>query len=313
MFKHLLILLLVLYGNSAIQAQVKHQSAVQLLSETSYEAMIDIQTGGLKQHAVFTPLGWASTITIDQGTALLEKGAPDLPKLSFSLIIPADKQTQISIESASYTDYQGVMIAPSKGNLYRTQKPSEIPYVFSGVYQKDAFYPSMQVEAQKPFILRDYRGQTFHVQSVQYNPVRKVLRVYHHIKLKVFYVDGPSENQFPQFKNPETVVREYDNIYSNLFLNYGMNKPLYSPMTQEGSMLVLCPASYLNEIEPFIRWKEMKGIQTYLVNTDTLTGGVFEPIVLSLVSSFYADKQITYLLIVGDHPNIPTRNANWAQ
>jgi len=71
MFKHLLILLLVLYGNSAIQAQVKHQSAVQLLSETSYEAMIDIQTGGLKQHSVFTPLGWASTITIDQGTALL--------------------------------------------------------------------------------------------------------------------------------------------------------------------------------------------------------------------------------------------------
>lgn len=313
MFKHILTILLVLFGNSMIQAQALKQSTIQMLSETSQEAIIDIQTGGLKQHAVFTPLGWASGISIDQGTALLEKGAPDLPKLSFSLIIPADKQTQLSVESASYTDYQGVMIAPSKGNLNRTQKPSEIPYVFSEVYQKDAFYPSMQAVAQTPFILRDYRGQTIHIQSVQYNPLRKVLRVYHHIKLKVSYVDGPSENPFPQFRNPEVVVREFDNIYTNLFLNYGMNKPLYSPMTEEGSMLVLCPASYLNEIEPFIRWKEMKGIQTFLVNTDTLTGGVFEPTVLNLVSSFYAEKQITYLLIVGDHPNIPTRNASWSQ
>jgi hypothetical protein len=158
MFKHILTILLVLFGNSMIQAQALQHSTIQMLSETRQEAIIDIQTGGLKQHAVFTPLGWASGISIDQGTALLEKGAPDLPKLSFSLIIPADKQTQISIESASYTDYQGVMIAPSKGNLNRTQKPSEIPYVFSEVYQKDAFYPSMQAVAQKPFILRDYRG-----------------------------------------------------------------------------------------------------------------------------------------------------------
>lgn len=305
------ILLLFLFLNGICRAQQHTQ--IQVLSNQPNQILLDIEVGGLKQSPVMTPLGPASTIQIEQGTALLEKGCPDLPKLAFSLQIPGDREAEVSVESASYTDYLGVMIAPGKGNLSRTQKPSDVPFTFGSVYQKNEFYPTSMVDAGKPFILRDFRGQSIQIFPVRYNPVSKVLRVYHHLKLNIQYSRSSAHNLWTSWKSPEKVVAEYDDIYRNLFLNYGLKGTRYSPVKQNGSMLVLCPASYLNAIKPYIEWKEQKGIEVLLVNTDTLTGGVFEPTVLNLVSQYYAEKQIAYLLIVGDHPNIPTRNANWNQ
>ena len=61
--------------------------------------------------------------------------------IATSLIIPDQSGTKLNVLSADYTEYFNVLIAPSKGNLLRTEDPSLIPYEFGAVYELDEFYP----------------------------------------------------------------------------------------------------------------------------------------------------------------------------
>lgn len=301
--KKITFILLLICNITVVFAQKK--TTFKLLSNTSKETIIDINIGDIKQKNIVTPYGDAVKIAIDKGTAILEKGAPDLPKLAFSIIIPNDKNSAITVIENEYVEYSNVSVAPSKGKIYRNEKPDLIPFTRNEHYSKNEFYPSKLTTLNHPFIIRDYRGQSIHVNPIQYNPITKTLRVYSHIKIKITYDGISSENVIPNEAQITTVVEEFDNIYANQFLNYKTASALYSPLNQQGSMLIVCPANYLPEIAPYNKWKQMKGIKTYLVNTDTLVGGVNENSIYELVKKYYNTNQIAYVTIVGDHANIP--------
>ena len=63
---------------------------------------------------VTTPGGTSQIVTLDKGTALLIAGAPDMEKLTTSLIIPDFAKMEINIISSNYYDLTGIDIAPSK-------------------------------------------------------------------------------------------------------------------------------------------------------------------------------------------------------
>jgi hypothetical protein len=284
----------------------QRKTTYKVLSNTSNETIIDIQMGDINQKNIATPYGDAVKISIDKGTAMLEKGYPDLPKLALSVIIPNNKKSTITIIENEFIEYKNVFVAPSKGKIYRNEHPDLIPFTMSPQYLKNEFYPTNLANLNQPFIIRDYRGQNIHVNPIQYNPITKTLRVYMHLKIKMTYEGISSENSIPKDEKISHVVEEFDNIYSNQFLNYKTASTLYSPLSQQGSMLIICPANYLPEIAPYNKWKQMKGIQTFLVNTDTLVGGVNENSMYELVQAYYHTHKIAYVTIVGDHANIPT-------
>lgn len=309
--KKLIFISLMILGNSFLLL-AQNNTSISVLSDKMSQTIVSINVGDIVQQKVFTPKGKELKISVPNGTQLLEKGAPDLPKLSFSVIIPNQRNSIISIEESDYTDIQGIDIAPSKGKIYRDVLPSTIPFIYGEEYNKNEFYPKEIAVLNAPYILRDFRGQSVQINPVQYNPITHTLRVYHSLKLKIDYIGLSTENCLPNAELPNVVVNEFDGIYSNHFINYKTTGTRYTPLTQIGSILVLCPANYLSEIQPYIKWKQMKGFKTYLVNTDTMTGGVNENTVLALVSNYYITKHIAYLTIVGDHPNIPARNSDFS-
>ncbi len=294
-----------------LSAQKK--SSYTILSDSPQEAVIQVEVGDIAYHKVTTPQGQQLVITVDNGTALLQKGAPDLPKLAFSLIIPNDKNSSISVLDTKYTDIPSITVAPSKGKIYRDQKPSQIPFTYGDEYQKNAFFPAHLASLNTPFIIRDYRGQTVHVNPVQYNPITKTLRVYHSLKLKIEYNGKSTTNVLPSTEPIQDLVDIFDGIYADRFINYKTSSAPYTPTRQNGSILVVCPALFLDDIAPYVQWKEQKGFKVFLCNTDTLSGGVNETGIRSVATHYYNTHQIAYMLIVGDHPIIPTRNADYAQ
>lgn len=309
-FRSISLLLLMLVQVATVRAQ-SNESSFRLLQDQASFSLVEVNVGGLQQRKVMTPQGEAVQVGIHKGTTLLKAGAPEVPQLAFSLIIPNRKNSVLTVLDADYTEYSAVNLLPSKGKLYRDQKPSDVPLTRGPEYQQNAFYPGGLAVLQAPYILRDFRGQTVQVRPVQYNPVTKVLRVYHRLRIRVDYQGESLSNVLPEGERPRMVAREFDNIYAHHFLNYRLEGKRYTPLTQNGKILVLCPANYLDEIAPYVKWKRMKGYPTILVNTDTITGGVNENTVLNLVSAMYANQQIAYLVLVGDHPNIPARNADF--
>ena len=281
------------------------KTSYKILTNTSNETIIDVQIGDINQKNIATPYGDAVKIALDKGTAILEKGAPDLPKLAFSIIVPNNKKSTIAVLENEFVEFKNIFVAPSKGKIYRNEQPDLIPFTMNAHYSKNEFYPGKVANLNHPFILRDYKGQSIHINPVQYNPITKTLRVYAHLKIKITYDEISSENNIPKEEHISHVVEEFDHIYANQFLNYKTTSALYSPLSQQGSMLIICPANYLPEIAPYNKWKQMKGIKTYLVNTDTLIGGVNENSIYNLVQEYYQTHQIAYVTIVGDHANTP--------
>ena len=130
-----------------------------LVSSTIDETFIDFTFQSYDFKTVNTPQGEAVIVLAEDFTAMMEKGAPDLPKFTKSLIIPDLATMQVAILSSKYTDVKNVNVAPSKGNFTRDIDPSTVAYEYGKMYEKDAFYPNELAVLNNPYIVRDYRGQ----------------------------------------------------------------------------------------------------------------------------------------------------------
>ena len=156
--------------------------AMSSFTANSEETQIIIKNATLQETNLTLKLGdWSlqdSQILFEDGTPILTEGAPELLKLTTSIIIPDMAKMKIEVISSAYQDYHNIDIIPSKGNLYRDVDPSSIALKYGEVYQKDSFFPGELSELRTPHIIRDFRGQTVIFYPFQYNPIQKTLRVY---------------------------------------------------------------------------------------------------------------------------------------
>lgn len=309
--KKLLISFLVLVNSLQLFAQ--ESTAIAITENNTSNIIMDIKFGNIQQIPINTPQGISQKINIDKGSPLLKKGAPDLPKVNFSIIIPNQKNSEIEILASDYIELPSMDIAPSKGQLLRSINPASIPFTYGEEYQKNAFYPQEIALLNTPYILRDFRGQTVQINPVQYNPISKVMRVYTSMRIKVKYQGISNINTITQAEFPKKLDEVFDGIYQNQFINYtAMKKTRYTPVIENGSLLILSPAIFLNDLAPFIKWKEMKGIKTYLVNVDTIAGGINENSIAAVAKYYYENMQIANMILIGDNTSIPAKNENYA-
>ncbi len=285
--------------NSNIVVPVK----VNLLSAGHDETILSMELKGYNQKTVTTPRGAALKIYAPQTTPLLQAGAPDLPKISASIVIPDHAKMKIDLLQSTYTDYTNVEIAPSKGHLLRTADRSSVPYTYGDVYSKNSFFPGTLTELQKPFIVRDFRGQTVWFYPFQYNPSTKVLRVYTNIQIKISVENQNGENIFNRTSAISSIDREYASIYSSLFKN-GNNAVSYVPLTEEGDMLIISPSSYMSAMYNFIEWKAKRGLACELVDVASI--GTTSTAIKNYITTYYNTHNLKYVLLVGDVQDIPT-------
>ncbi len=275
---------------------------IQLVQSTENEIVLNFtQTAyGLKQ--VTTENGEAYIVKLPKGSQIQKKGAPDLAKLSESLIIPDAKKMSLEIVSSDYVDIENVDVAPSKGVLSRDKDPKNIPFEYGEEYQKDEFFPSEIAYLRDPYIIRDFRGQTVVAQPYQYNPVKKVLRVYTNIVVRVVATEDGGENVLTRKKALKSINSRFGSIYSNHFLNYKTKK--YTPLQENGGkLLIITYDSFADEMQPFVEWKKSIGFDVEMVNYSTIGSS---SALKSYVQNYYDNNGLTYLLLVGDHGQVPS-------
>ncbi len=244
------------------------------------------------------------SVNIGEESQILDKGCPDLPNICRSFIIPNDKKMMFKIIESSYETVYDIDIAPSKGNIIRPNSPENTPYEFGEIYNEDTWYPKNIVELRDPYILRDFRGQTICLQPFQYNPVKRILRVYTSITFD-FIPDGPGEINV--LKSPTVNEKRsisFNNIYENLFYNYGDFG--YTPVSEEGNMLIICYNDFYDDMQPFVSWKNMKGIPTEIINVSD--AGSTATNIKNYIVNYYNSNGLTFVLLVGDIDQVPTIN-----
>ena len=128
-------------------------------------------------------------------------GEPELLKNAFSLIIPEDAQPTATIIHALYDEFSDVDLVPSKGRLLRSINPESITYQKGPSYLKDYFLCEDSVFVSEPYKLRDFHGVSVQCFPFAYNPVRKCLKVFSSITIKVEFNGSGSVKPFSKIEN----------------------------------------------------------------------------------------------------------------
>jgi len=236
----------------------------------------------------------------DFGTSILtmQKGAPALPAHSASVLLNAGGKVTLEVGYDSFEEYSNVNILPSKGSLTRNINTADVAFESGPAYSQDAFYPGALAQMGSPYTFRDTRGVTVSFYPYQYNPVTKKLRVYKNITAKVV-AQGPA-----RAGAASNIV--FAKIYRDFYINANAagNARNGSHQAQPGEMLIIAPDEYAETIAPLAEWKIQSGLKTTVAMLSE-TGGTPEDI-KAFIADFYAENpNLTYVLLVGDHENLP--------
>jgi agmatine/peptidylarginine deiminase len=273
---------------------------IELVRSDPGQTVISYSFGSFFRQAVEIDGEIYYRINLPKEPAVIEKGAPELPYISRSILIPDEALTDIRVISSEYTDLL-MEVSPSKGVIYRNQMPDEIPYTFSDIYEKEGFYPGLLAELGEPYILRDFRGQVVRVNPFQYNPVTGILRVHHSITVEINTIGTDTRNVF--IRSGDGYARELENIYHNRFINFSATR--YTPLEEQGRMIVIAYDSFVNATMPYVNWKNQKGIPTTIYPVSTI-GSTATAIKNFIQSEYDQNDGLVFLQIVGDAAQVPT-------
>ena len=275
-------------------AQKEFEAKFSQPSDTEYQVAFSLKDWSI-QHVQFDGKDFQQ-IVFNNSTVTKEKGWAELPFITASIQLPAQKDVDLSVILTEYTDYQlDFPLVPSRGGISRNQDTSTIPYEIDAASIVDKFYPDNLAVAEEPYIIRDVRGTTVTVYPFQWNAVTQTLRVYTKATVTLTENNQPATN--PLLRENPNPIREVRGMYKTIFMNYQESRiPLV--MAEYGDILVITTARDEDAIQPYIDWKKEKG---YNVDKEVVAAGYSATQTKALIQSKYNNNpNLMYVLLVGD-------------
>ena len=277
----------------------------QLVSSSEDQVRVRLQVPGFYATTVATPRGEAYVISLPKAVSTAEAGEPEMPMTGIPVLIGDQARMDIRVVDAQYKDFEGIEVAPSKGDFPRSIDPATVPYTYGDCYSQDAFFPANNVGMYEPYILRDFRGQNMVIHPFAYNPVTKTLRVYYDMTVEMFKVDDRGENVIESRRsNVVKMDPDFKSLYQRHFINFEQGSAKYTPLDEEGDLLIICYDSFISYMTDFVNWKKTRGVNTTIVGTST-AGSTYSAIQTYIKNQYNANNNITHVLLVGDVAQIP--------
>ena len=277
----------------------------QLISSSESSIQVNVQVPGFYSASVTTPRGEAQVITLPKAVSTAHAGEPDMPMTGIPVLIGDKARMSIRVVDAQYRDFEGIEVAPSKGDFPRTINPEDVPYTYGACYSEDAFFPASNIGLYEPYIIRDFRGQNMVLYPFAYNPATKTLRVYYNMTVEMYKVDDNGSNTIESRRsNVVKMDPDFKSVYQRHFINYEALMNRYTALDEEGDLLIICYDNFISSMTDFVNWKKTRGVNTTIVGTST-AGSTYSAIKTYIQSQYNANNNITHVLLVGDVAQIP--------
>jgi hypothetical protein len=285
---------------TAIRSTEPGPAVTELVFSTPETSIIRFSIDGFMSKSAQTPKGPAVVVGLKNAFPIMIAGAPDLPKMAGSVVVPDRGEMRVEVLEAAYREYDHVLIAPSRGNLTRNIDPAAVPLRYGPAYEKNAFFPGRLAELGEPYVLRDCRGQAVVVYPFQYNPATQVLRVYHDLKVRVVKVGEQGLNPLVRVRPVDHRDGQFQRIYARHFLNYAPDRP--AALDPGGDMLIISYGPFMEFVQPYLIWKMAKGRNVTMVDVATIGNSAA---IKSYIADYYRTHDLTYVLLVGDADQVP--------
>ena len=288
---------------NAITSDTPNTIRKQLVASTEQSITVNVQVTGFYTTEVVTPRGVANIVSVPKTVSTFGAGEPDLPMIAIPAIIGDNQRYSIRVVDAQYQDFS-LNVAPSKGDFSREINPEDVPYTYGEAYNQNAFFPESNIGLYEPYILRDFRGQNMVIYPFAYNPATQTLRVYHNMTVEMFSEGVGGENQLTRKSNVVRIDPEIGVLYENQFINYQTSLNRYTPIEEEGDLLIICHDAFMSAMQPFVNWKKQIGRPTTMVGTST-SGTTDTAIKAYIEAQYTSNNNLTHVLLVGDVAQIP--------
>jgi hypothetical protein len=283
--------------------------SVELLSSDAGSSVLEVQIGSFEREAVEMEGDTWWRVGIAGESRTVEAGSPELARIVRNLAIADDGLMEVEVISSEYVEYE-MSVAPSRGVILRNIDPDTVPYVRGERYAEAGYYPGELATLATPYIFRDVRGIALDIKPMQYNPVSGVLRVYTNLTIAVNNtgIDNVNIKQ-----NREHYQREFVSLYARHFINWEeyLNLQRYEQISEAaGRMIVISHGDFMDEMEPFLEWKNQKGIETTMVDVSTI--GNNSSSIQNFLDTEYEDGNLVWVLLVGDASQLATKSYSGA-
>jgi hypothetical protein len=277
-------------------------NALRVVSSNEAETVLEMTLGSFQQRPIRIDGDTYYRLRLPEEGISFARGMPELPQLTRSLIIPDQAAVRLEELASEFCELP-LAVAPSRGLLAYGERAEDAPYVLGAAYDRDEFYPAEIAVLGAPYVLRDFRAVTVTISPFAYNPRSQTLRVCTYLRLRIRTADAAGTAPInPKLRARGALCRPFLPIYAARFLNFPGDR--YVPVQERGRMVVISHPDFLSAVQPYVDWKNQKGIPTELWDV-TAIGDTPEEI-HAFVADQYTQGDLVFLQLVGDEAFVPT-------
>lgn len=244
-------------------------------------------------------------IKMNGASYVSSKGEPELPTY-IDFLITNSEQCDIEIVDAQYEEYDGIVVKSSQGIMTFFDK-EDSTLTFSENYSIDAYYPKNNAEI---IMVNKYKSMPYlsiQVNPIQYNPKASKIRCYKSISFKVTSKDGTwSGLNYDTYDELSEILA--DNAIDPVDKT-GIERPKRAPVLSVPkkmtgtNYLIVTSDDLLPQVNRLVKWKTIQGFPCHVISKEKWSSNQE---VASEIESFYRYEKPDYLLIFGDHENVPS-------
>lgn len=238
------------------------------------------------------------------------EGEPNLPALSYWIVIPNDAKINITVDKGNPIVIGDVVLSPV---FKETVSGEGSEFILNKeIYSKNSFFPKKLVECEDIKKIRNQSCSILWIYPYRYNPIKKELEIYEDLTISVNFDSNTSRLN---------IVDEYTYNYLNrIAIN---TKDICSikqsskktNLASNNEFLIICDDELKNAGEKLVLWKNMQGIKSKCISTleinsmynassDSLKRIILKNYISNIPNT--ADSTIRYILLLGDVNTIPT-------
>jgi len=266
-------------------------------SHTQYKVEIpgfwceDVYEGGQTFQKIWVPV---------YGTTM-ENGKPELPVVRGLMGYPEGKDTSnITVVSTIPVDFYNYLINPHQPDyLLEGPKP---PFQWNQIfYNQDVWYPGDGAILSNEGVLRDIMVVNNNVQSFQYNPYYRHLRVSKEMVIDIDYSFSEKGKFGGKDGGSSGASRDFIPLYRSCVWNYdSLHKTMETP---DYDYLIITANGYYDFMEWLKYYLEGLGHHVIIAKLDQITNGYTALGIYHFINETYDIHHINYVLIAGDVPD----------
>ena len=228
-------------------------------------------------------------------------GTPSMPFRSVLLPLPHGPTAEIvAAESTPVTVLRGVTVRPAQPAMPDCGSARPEFVLDEAAYASGDLYPRTTARIADEVIVRGQRFAVLELAPLQFNPAAAELIAHPRLEVRLSLtgqVDATAEER-KRHRRSSFFPTATD-------LGGAMDRPDANPAGIE--YVILAHDSFVDAIEPLADWKRLKGLTVEVVPISQV-GSNSTQIKSWLQARYDADPDLTYVLLVGDHQQVPSQD-----